>query len=367
MKQEKYLRPEQAILVGVDAKQKSALPLTESMEELAKLTQTAGAKVIGTLTQSRERPDIKHFIGKGKVEELKAMINATNADLVIFDNELSPAQNRNLEDILYCKVIDRTELILDIFAQHARSREGKLQVELAQASFLLTRLYGFGVQMSRQGGGIATRGPGETKLEYDRRNINKRISELKNEIEKIRKERGLRRDKRKHAQMPVIALVGYTNSGKSTLLNSLTHATALTQDMLFATLDPTTKRIFLPDQRTALITDTVGFIQKLPHQLIAAFSATMEEVTQADLLLHVVDISNPHFEHQIEAVLNVLEELNAKDLPLITVFNKIDKITITAKEELLKKYEPAIFISAQNKTGLEELLKLSTHSLSHSA
>jgi len=354
-----YFPPkEKAFLVGVELpKEEFPLPLT--LEELKRLAETAGAVIVGSLAQKRNKPDARYFIGSGKLEELKAKSTAVDANLVVFDHELSPSQERNLEDALGVKVIDRTELILDIFAQHAKSREGRLQVELAQANFLLTRLTGHGVLMSRLGGGIGTRGPGETKLEYDRRVIRKRIAELKDEIEKVRKERFLKREKRRRSQIPVAVLVGYTNSGKSTLLNALTHAEVLVEDKLFATLDPTTRRLYLPSGKIILLTDTVGFIQKLPHQLIAAFHATLEEVSEADLLLHVVDVSHPYFEKQMHAVYSVLEELGSITKPIITVFNKIDRLENKSKmKKYLKKYQPAVAISALHQSGLEDLLKI---------
>jgi GTP-binding protein HflX len=355
-----YLNPEKAILVGIDSPGLNRLGfpkilLSESMEELERLADTAGAEVIGQLTQKRSMPDQKYFIGSGKLEELKSLAATSNANLVIFDSELSPSQERNLENFLGIKVIDRTELILDIFAQHAKSREGKLQVELAQSNFLLTRLTGHGVLMSRLGGGIGTRGPGETKLEYDRRRIRERISKLRKEIEKVRKERGLRREKRRRSHLPIAALVGYTNSGKSTLLNTLTQAGVTTADKLFATLDPTVRRVYLPAEKVMLLTDTVGFIQKLPHQQVAAFRATLVELTEADLLLHVVDVSHPYFEDQIAAVYTVLEELKCVTKPMLTVFNKIDKLKKKISKKLTKKYHPAIGVSALYNKGIEEL------------
>ena len=351
---------ERALLVGVEFPRE-----TLDLPELERLTETAGAQVVGKLTQKRIKPDPKHFIGSGKLEDLKALAASCGANLIIFDHELNPSQERNLEDALGMnrngsylgtKVIDRTELILDIFAQHAKSREGKLQVELAQSSFLLTRLTGHGVLMSRLGGGIGTRGPGETKLEYDRRRIRKRISQLNQEIDALRKERFLKREKRRHHQIPVAAIVGYTNSGKSTLLNALTRAEVLVEDKLFATLDPTTRRLYLPSGRVILVTDTVGFIQKLPHQLVAAFRATLEEVSEADLLLHVVDISHPYFENQIAAVYTVLEELNSITKPILTILNKIDRAEKKTIAKAIKKYQPACALSALKKEGLKKFL-----------
>ncbi len=342
---------EKALLVGVEFPREAP-----DLAELSRLAGTAGAAVVGSLTQKRERPDPAYFIGSGKIAELAALVVSSRANLVIFDHELSPAQVRNLEEELGVKVIDRTELILDIFAQHAKSREGKLQVELAQAEFRLTHLTGHGAAMSRLGGGIGTRGPGETKLEYDRRLIRSRIAQLKRELDKVRKERWLKREKRRGSRLPVAALVGYTNAGKSTLLNALTKAGVLTEDKLFATLDPTTRRLRLPSGRTILLTDTVGFIQKLPHTLVEAFAATLEEVTEADLLIHVVDGANPEFENQISAVYQVLEELNSITKPMITVFNKADQRDKILPKAVLNKYYPAVAVSALEQSGLDKLL-----------
>lgn len=349
--------PEKAVLVGIELSSAKPIPLKESMEELARLADTAGAEVVGELTQKRAKPDQKYFIGTGKLEELKALVASTNANLVVFDTELHPAQERNLEAALDIQVIGRTELILNIFAKHALSREGKIQVDLAKLEYQLPRLAGMWEHLSRQRGGIGLRDVGEKQIELDRRIIHKRISNLKEEIEKVRKERSLRREKRRKSQILSATLVGYTNSGKSTLLNALTKSEVLTQDKLFATLDPTVRRLYLPDGKVMLLTDTVGFIQKLPHQLIAAFRATLEEVTEADLLLHVVDVSHPYFEDQIEAVYAVLEELNAAAKPIITVLNKIDALKCSSKvsPDTLKKYRPAVALSALNKEGLEDL------------
>jgi len=359
-------KPEKAVLIGIEMPPLSRarspvarlrVPLAESMQELERLAATAGASVVAGITQKRERPDQRYCIGSGKLEELRTMVLAYKADMVVFDCSLSPSQARNLEEILGIKVIDRTELILDIFAQHARTREGKLQVELAQSSFLLTRLTGHGVLMSRLGGGIATRGPGETKLEYDRRRIRKKIAELKREIEKVRAERSLRREKRRSSHLPTAALVGYTNSGKSTLMNALAKAEVPAEDKLFATLDTTVRRLYLPSGKTVLLTDTVGFIQKLPHQLIAAFRATLEEVAESDLLLHVVDISHPYFEDQIAAVYSVLEEIKASNKPILTVFNKADRLAGGPPETTLKEYQPSLAVSALYQQGMDDLLK----------
>jgi GTPase len=345
------MRTERAILVGVELGQEAP-----ALEELARLADTAGADSVATLTQKRESPDPKYFIGSGKIEELKVLAAEHRANLAIFDHALSPAQTRNIEDASGLKIIDRTELILDIFAQHAKSREGKLQVELAQSTFLLTRLGGRGVMMSRLGGGIATRGPGETKLEYDRRHLRAKISELKKQIEQVREERQLKRERRRQARIPTIALVGYTNAGKSTLLNALTRAGVLTEDKLFATLDPTVRRLYLPSGRVVLLTDTVGFIQKLPHQLVAAFQATLEEVSEADLLVHVIDAAHQDHERQINSVYEVLEELHSIAKPIISVFNKADRLEKKLSKKALAKYKPAVVVSALRSEGLKELL-----------
>jgi GTP-binding protein HflX len=350
-----FSRSEKALLVGIEFP-REPIPISVSLQELARLAMTAGAQITGSLTQKRTSPDPKYFIGSGKLVELRAKAAANQANLIVFDHELSPSQERNLENELGLKIIDRTELILDIFAQHARSREGKLQVELAQASYMLTRLSGHGVLMSRLGGGIGTRGPGETKLEYDRRRIRSRIARLKEEIEKVRKERSLKREKRRHSQITVAAIIGYTNAGKSTLLNSLTDAGVLTADKLFATLDPTTRRLYLPSGNTILLTDTVGFIQKLPHQLVSAFRATLEEVSEADLLVHVVDVSHPYYENQIASVYTVLEELHSITKPILTVLNKIDHADKKIIVKALKKYKPACAVSALSREGIDNLV-----------
>ncbi len=343
-------------MVGVALK-KDAWPAEETLAELGRLAETAGAQVVGKLIQKRDSPDPAFFIGKGKALEIKNLSLQQKANLIIIDHEISPSQIRNLEEIINQKVIDRTELILDIFSQHALSKEGKIQVEMAQAQYGLSRLTGKGIMMSRLGGGIGTRGPGETKLEVDRRKIRAKISALNKELKKLEEQRSLRRQMRRSSRVKVAALIGYTNAGKSTLMNALTHADVLVQDKLFATLDPTTRKFttsFHHSPFTILLTDTVGFIQKLPHQLVDAFHATLEEVKETDLLIHVVDASNPNFERQIEAVYQVLEEIGCITKKIITVFNKIDKIGKLDKQ-LLKKYDPAVAISAAKKQGLDKL------------
>ncbi|MCX7779683.1 MAG: GTPase HflX [Negativicutes bacterium] len=347
---------EKALLVGVE--KHGGWEITASLEELAQLAETAGAEVLGVISQKKERPDPALFIGRGKLEEVRLLRQQYGANLVIFDDELSPAQQRNLEQALNVKIIDRTALILDIFAQRARSHEGKLQVELAQLKYNLPRLGGQGLVLSRLGGGIGTRGPGETKLEVDRRRIRGRISEIEKEIDNIRKHRGLHRERRQQAKIPTIALVGYTNAGKSTLLNKLTNAGVLAEDKLFATLDPTTRRITLPSGKETLLTDTVGFIQKLPHQLIAAFRATFEEVVQADLLLHVQDISHPLFEEQCGAVFEVLREFKADTKPLINVYNKLDKIGDPYLLQRLLRQPCSVAISALTGEGIDRLFTM---------
>ncbi|SFL39454.1 GTPase HflX [Pelosinus propionicus] len=347
---------ERALLVGLERQGK--WQITDSLKELAQLAETAGAEVLGMTWQKRDRPDSALFIGRGKVEELSLLSQEKNANLIVFDDELSPAQQRNLEKALGVKVLDRTALILDIFAQRARSHEGKLQVELAQLRYNLPRLGGQGLVLSRLGGGIGTRGPGETKLEVDRRRIRDRVNDITRQIEYIKKQRNLHRKRREITRIPTIALVGYTNAGKSTLLNLLTASEVLAEDKLFATLDPTTRNITLTNGQQALITDTVGFIQKLPHQLIAAFRATLEEVVQADILLHVVDVSHPQYQEQSHAVFQVLHELNVDIKQLITIFNKADKIGDPNSVSALLKTENSVMISALRGHGVEGLLLL---------
>lgn len=347
---------ERAILVGVE--RPGSWDVADSLAELAQLAETAGAEIIGRLWQKKDRPDAATFVGRGKVQEIAAARQEQGANLVIFDDELSPAQQRNLEQALGVKVLDRTALILDIFAQRARTHEGKLQVELAQLKYNLPRLGGQGLVLSRLGGGIGTRGPGETKLEVDRRRIRDRISDIEREIEQIKRHRHLHRQRRQASRIPGVALVGYTNAGKSTLLNALTDADVLAEDKLFATLDPTTRKITLPGGQEALLTDTVGFIQKLPHQLVAAFRATLEEVVQADLLLHVIDASHPRCQEQSDAVFRVLGELGAAGKPVITVYNKIDRLDSPHLKDRLLRLEDSVAISALSRDGTDTLLGL---------
>jgi GTP-binding protein HflX len=345
-------KTERAILVDVSLKKEKIDPY--DLVELEALAKTAGAKSVGEVVQSRDKPDFRYYIGEGKVTELKAACLAADAETVIFNCDLSPSQIRNLQKELGIKVIDRTGLILDIFAQHAQTKEGKLQVELAQDNYALTHLTGKGVELSRLGGGIGTRGPGETKLEMDRRRIRKRISQLKKELEEVMNHRSIRRERRRQSKVPVAAIVGYTNAGKSTLLNTLTKAGVVAEDKLFATLDPVTRMLRLPDKKEILLTDTVGFIQDLPHDLIESFRATLEEVTEADLLIHIVDISHPNFIEQINSTYKVLEDLSAITKPMLTVFNKLDRY-IGDSRVLLNKYSPAVAISALIGTGIKEL------------
>ncbi len=338
----------------------------DSLSELGTLARTAGAEVVGSMIQHMRHPDVATYIGKGRAQELSYTEKQLGFDLVIFDDELSPSQQRNLEKMLAARVIDRTALILDIFAQHARTREGRLQVELAQLEYRLPRLAGRGVELSRQAGGsrsagaggvggaIGVRGPGETKLEIDRRRIRSRIAELREEIEGVREQRKEHRRQRAAQVIPVVAVVGYTNAGKSTLFNALTEAEVLTENKLFATLDPTTRHIVLPGNQEALLTDTVGFIQKLPTKLIAAFRATLEEVIDADLLLEVVDVSHENAIEQSETVNDVLHELEADDKPRVTALNKIDLLDDPSEVDT-SLYPNAVAVSALQKVGLDGL------------
>jgi len=343
--------------------------LTDSLHELAYLARTAGAEVVGTLTQKLDTPSPTYYVGKGKVEELVEAKEQTPYDTVIFDDELTPRQQRNLEDVLGVKVIDRSALILHIFAEKARTREGKLQVELAQHQYLLPRLIGQWRHLERLGGGIGTRGPGEAQLETDRRLIHKRISLLQQKLQSVSKQRSLYRKRRKEWGIPVVALVGYTNAGKSTLFNVLSKAGVGVEDKLFSTLDPVTRRLTLPTGQRFLITDTVGFIHKLPPSIIAAFRATLEELDEADLLLHVVDITHKNASHQCLTVEKTLKDLELEDKPTITVFNKLDLVLTSEEEfrgldtapyfgeEVQLPGEAVVFISAARGWGLDSLLE----------
>ncbi|WP_089969916.1 GTPase HflX [Lihuaxuella thermophila] len=333
---------EKAILVGCGPSSHK-WEIRSSLEELERLAETSQADVLAKVIQFRDQIDPSWLIGRGKAEEIVQLAEEKAADLVIFDQELSPAQVRNLERLFPCKVIDRTQLILDIFAQRARTREGRLQVELAQLEYMLPRLAGRGKELSRLGGGIGTRGPGEKKLETDRRHIQRQIRVLKRELEEVKKHRQLHHQRRKKMDLIQVALVGYTNAGKSTLLNRLTGSEVYAENQLFATLDPTTRLLQLPSGKKVLLTDTVGFIRNLPHQLVAAFRSTLEQVTVADLLLHVVDASHPEAGEQMEAVEKVLKELGAAHLPILTVYNKADRTDLTPGRET---DETSIHISA---------------------
>ena len=332
--------------------------MRELLAELAELAQTAGGQVMGEGIQKLESLSPATFIGKGKAAEFSDFCKQHGVDTVIFDDELSPAQSRNLEKIFNCKILDRTALILDIFAQRARTREGKLQIELAQLQHLLPRLTRFWGHLSRQSGGIGMRGgEGESQLEADRRKVQERIDTITRDLDLVRRRRATQRAGRQRSQWPLASIVGYTNAGKSTLLNALTGADVLAKDILFATLDPTTRRLKLPTNQNVLLTDTVGFIRKLPHGLVEAFKATLEEVVRADLLLHVVDISHPQAEQQIAAVNSVLSEIGAGDKPVIMVFNKIDCAQGEGLINRLKeKFQQAIEISAKTGEGIPHLL-----------
>lgn len=333
----------------------------QSLAELEQLARTAGIQVVSKVVQRVRAPKPASYLGKGKVRELKDAKSNLRFDTVIADDELTPAQQRYLEGMLDVQVLDRTAVILHIFAQHARSREGRLQVELAQYRYRLPRLTGRGVELSRLGGGINTRGPGETKLESDRRRIRHRISELNREIADVRRQRALHRTQRRHSGIPVIALAGYTNAGKSTLMNALTGSSVLSSNQLFATLDPTTRRLELPNQGEVLLTDTVGFIQKLPTDLIAAFRATLEEITEADVILHLVDASHPEVELQAEAVDDELEDLGVASRRRITILNKSDLVPEDRISRLCRQFPaPAVAVSATTGAGLDTLRRCLT-------
>ena len=349
-------KTERVFLVGVELKKKGAVDVNESMEELAELAATAGATIVGEGTQKLDRPQVATFIGKGKAGEFAERAKQERVDTVIFDDELSPAQIRNLERIFDCKVLDRTSLILDIFAQRDSTREGKMQIEMAQLQHILPRLTRMWSHLSRQKGGIGMRGDGESQLEVDRRRIQERISRLHRELEEVKRVRATQRQGRQRNNWPLVSIVGYTNAGKSTLLNVLTGAEVLSEDKLFATLDPTTRRLKLPGNQNALLSDTVGFIRKLPHQLVESFKATLEEVVEADILLHVVDVSSSSAGEQIKAVNEVLSEIGADNKLTLMVFNKIDRLPErNGNLHWCHDHTHAVAISARTGEGLEEL------------
>ena len=363
--------PEKAILIAVAKKDaKDGWQAEVTMDELVQLAYTAGAEVVGKVIQRLPVVSKTHYVGKGKLAELSLLKESTGFNVAIFDDELSPLQQRNMEEALQVKVIDRAALILDIFARRARTREGQLQVELAQHEYLLPRLAGQWSHLERLGGGIGTRGPGESQLETDRRLIRQKIHRLQHQLEQVRKHRSLYRQQRRKSDIPVVALVGYTNAGKSTLLNALTHADVMVEDKLFATLDPTTRRLNIPGGEAALVTDTVGFIRKLPPTLITAFRATLEELAEAGVLVHVVDLTSPRAPEQCQTVEGILAKLNVADKPRITALNKIDQL-LPKGESLDEKsaieyfsrqcppdIEKAVLISAEKRWGLGELLAI---------
>ncbi len=356
---------ERALLIGLEKQGVSKWDLQDSLEELAELANSAGAEVVDTVTQKLQKPTAPYYIGKGKAEAIKHSFQDREITSVIFDDELSPAQGRNLENLLARKVLDRTQLILDIFAQRARSREGRLQIELAQLQYLLPRLTRMWDHLSRQTGGIGTRGPGETQLEVDRRRVQERIARLERELEAVRKTRAVQRQGRKRHQWPVAAVVGYTNAGKSTLLNLLTGADVVAENRLFATLDPTTRSLVLPNKQRVLLTDTVGFLRKLPHTLIESFKATLEEVSEADLLIHIADLSHPRVDDQMEAVEGVIKELDAFGKQTLIVFNKIDKLqNHELAETYVKRFPGSVAISARTGEGVNQLVQALQDTLS---
>lgn len=354
MKRWSSSRREVALLIGLKQPHQPRWEAEESLEELAQLAVSAGAESAFRVLQERSVPDPRTLIGRGKAEDIRELCEE-GVDLVIFDDDLTGSQQRNLEATLQRKVIDRTGLILDIFAQRARSREGKLQVELAQLKYLLPRLTGHGADLSRLGGGIGTRGPGETQLEVDRRRIRRRVIKIEEELEKVQRHRALLRRRRQKQALPTAALVGYTNAGKSSLLNALTHAKLPVADKFFVTLDPTLRKVILPGGRAVLLSDTVGFIKKLPHQLVAAFKATLEEVQASDLLLHVIDIAHPQWQDQEQAVTAVLEELGMATKPLISLYNKVDKLPHPEAIAFLSRRPRSVVTSANTGAGLSEL------------
>ena len=349
---------QRALLVGTGIGTRSVEVAEESLAELARLTDTAGADAVEIVLQRRDHPDSRTYIGKGKAEELRESVKALDIDVVIFDDELSPAQQRNLEKIFEVDVVDRVALILDIFAQHAASQEGMLQVELAQLRYQMPRLRGRGGVLSQQGGGIGTRGPGETQLEVDRRRIQRRVARLERDLSELVRKRGTQRKARMKIPMPNVALVGYTNAGKSTVLNRITEADVLVENRLFSTLDPTTRRLRLSGGEIVLVSDTVGFVRRLPHQLVEAFRSTLEEVGDADLLLHIVDAGAADVIGQVAAVRAVLNEVGASDLPEFMVINKIDTVDDATIAEVRRMLPDATPVSALTGEGIPDLLEL---------
>ena len=349
---------QKAFLIGVLLPDSTLEAEERSLDELELLTDTAGSDPVGRELVRRDAPDAAHFIGSGKAKELRGVTKALDIDVVVFDNELSPAQQRNLQQIFECDVVDREALILDIFAQHATSREGALQVELALLRYRLPRLRGMGKQLSQQGAGIGTRGPGETKLETDRRRIESKIAKLVRELKALSSTRTTQRKARRRAAMPQVALIGYTNAGKSTLLNRVTEADVLAEDRLFSTLDSTVRRADLPEGQTVLLSDTVGFVRRLPHQLVEAFRSTLDDVKDADLLLHLVDASDSDPEGQIVAVHEVIEEVGAEHVPELIAFNKIDQADPVELGRLKRLYPDSPMISALTGEGVEDLLSI---------
>jgi GTP-binding protein HflX len=348
---------EKIVLVGVTVPPAREEETEQHLDELALLVDTAGADEAARVLQRRDHPDPATYVGKGKAEELRDLSNAVDADTVVFDDELSPAQSRNLEKILGRTAIDRTAVILDIFAQNARTQEGKAQVELAQLHYRLPRLRGRGTQLSRLAGGIGTRGPGETQLEVDRRRLVRRMNRLESDLRRLTDQRRLQRKARRRSRLANISLVGYTNAGKSTLLNGLTDAGVLVEDRLFATLDPRTRRLELPGGEAVLLSDTVGFVRKLPHQLVEAFRSTLEVVTESDLLVHLVDSSSADPESQIEAVRAVLSDIGAEGVPELLAFNKAD-VSPAAADRLVRRHPGSVSLSARTGAGLEPLLEV---------
>jgi GTP-binding protein HflX len=347
---------QRALLIGTGAGTTTVDEAEASLSELGLLTDTAGADPVELVLQRRDTPDPATYIGSGKADELRSLADALDADVVVFDDELTPAQQRNLEKLFGRDVVDRVALILDIFAQHATSQEGMVQVELAQLRYRLPRLRGKGQELSQQAGGIGTRrGPGETQLEVDRRRIQRRVTKLEGELERLARTRATQRKARRRRELVTVALVGYTNAGKSTLLNRLTSAGVLVEDRLFSTLDPTTRKLRLPGGETVLLTDTVGFVRKLPHQLVEAFRSTLEDVVDADLLVHVVDGVSPTAEQQIDAVREVLREIGAADLPELLVVNKLDVAGPDAVDDLLGANPSAVAVSAVTGEGVDKL------------